>query len=86
MFLHTSPKKTNKFITYSQYGFQSHVIINSYGVPYTVNTKGTVYDSEIEAIAAKDNFFSQITEIQDILKIDSFITFEEVKQTIEKVA
>lgn len=86
MFLHTSPKKTNKFITYSKYGLQSHAIINSYGVPYTVNTKAIVYNSETEAVKAMDKFYDHVTEIQTILKIASFITFEEVKQTIEKVA
>lgn len=77
MFLQSAPKKTNRFITYSLYGVQSHVIVNNCGVAFTCNTKAIVYESEADAYIAKDMFYNQVAEIQTIIEVKSYKTFPE---------
>lgn len=75
MYLYKEAKETGKYIIYSNYGTQSHIIINNYGVPFTVNTTGVVYDSAQKAEDARTEFYIQIAEVQDLIKIESHESF-----------
>lgn len=73
MFFDKQQKSTGKFIVYSNYGLQSHIVMNNYGVvfscnPLTVLGCAKVFYDKNDAELAKDNFYDKVAEVQFIAK------------------
>jgi len=76
MFLQGQKKKIDKYVIYSRWGVQTHLIMNEHGVSYTCNpllknNKCQVFDSLYDATIARENntFYDRIAEIQLIMSI-----------------
>lgn len=80
-------KQTGKWIVYSYYGWQSHIVMNQYGAIFSCNPKTVptprvlgsvdcvVYDSEEEANQHMDKFYDRKTQVQFIAKFEKdFVT------------
>lgn len=70
----TSPSRG--FIAYSDYGVQSHLIMNSYGVVFSVNPyikdgKVVIFGRKDEAIKAP-SFYDEITEVIFVAKAELY--------------
>lgn len=83
MYYEKQTKATNKFIVYSSYGLQSHIIMNNNGVMFSCNPKhddsysAIVYNSVDEALVAKDKFYDKVAEVQLITKYEKDYQNEE---------
>lgn len=73
MFIDKSSKFNDSpsFIVYSRWGLQTHIIMNEYGVCYTLNTltengKAKVFKTKEEAHAHTDDFFNSVARAKFI--------------------
>lgn len=66
---YSKDSKSLGWIVYSRYGMQSHVIMNTGGVVFTINPKtdeakkAVTYETRFEADMARTPFYDQISEV-----------------------
>ena len=82
MILSKEKKGTNKWIVYSIYGLQSHIVINSLGIIFTCNVLITheklidsVYNSKEDAMEVTNDFYNRIAEIKFLGELEGTAEF-----------